>query len=103
MLGTSCCPALDCRRSWAISASTSDGDHTLGRVGGGVQVLRPLNFVAGERAQPDAAALQVVDRKHGLEVAPPQAVDGGHHQDVALGKQLVQDVLLVAVVVVLGP
>ena len=37
-------------------------------------------------------ALQVVDRPHRLEVAPAKPVDGGHHQDVALGEQLVQEV-----------
>ena len=78
-------------------------DEGFGRVGGGVQILRPLDLVVGQGAEADAAALQVVDRPHGLEVAPSQAVDGGNHQHVALVEPLVQDVPLVAAVVVLGP
>ena len=74
-----------------------------GESGSASRYLGPLDLAVGQGPQPDAAALQVVDRPHGLEVAPPQSVDGGHHQHVAQGELLVQDVPLVAAVVVLGP
>ena len=74
-----------------------------GESGSASRYFSPLDLVVGQGPQPDAAALQVVDRPHRLEVAPAQAVDGGQHQDVALSELLVQDVPLVAAVVVLGP
>ena len=68
----------------------------------GVKKLDPLTSVVGQGPEPDAAALQVVDRPHRLEVAPPQAVDSGNHQHISQGELLVQDVPLVAAVLVLG-
>ena len=62
-----------------------------GGSGSAFQELGPLAVLAEQRPEPDTAALQIVDRPHGLEVAPAEEFDSGDHQDVALGELLVQD------------
>ena len=62
----------------------------------GVEEPGPLGFVAGQRPEPDSAALQYIDCPYRLDIALAEPVDSDHHQDVPLGELLVQDVPLAA-------
>ena len=67
-------------------AGQSIAQERLRRIGVGIQVLGPGVFVIGQAANPHPAPLQVVDIPHGVQPAPPDAVDGHHNQGVALGQ-----------------
>ena len=60
-----------------------------------VEVSVPLALVLCHPADPDTAALQVVDRPHGIEISAADAVDGREDKDIAVAQLLVQRVALI--------